>query len=361
MGDNSNILDSTNGTIVFQFFQRSRPTFINLKRSRPFNDIFFRLLFELDNQGRSPHDVHLYINSVDITEALREEIIGILEEDANDFIRESYKNALERHILMYGQTNESIEQMKARARELIAQPLTCQFTERIGDSAHGWSGHLGLVNFLYREVGFPEISLLSVVARHNNGNRPVIDLQAQDILTLTFTHGLVGTLDPLPRGQLSFEIVLDRVNPLLARLVAAEKRISELNEVAGDLLQRITSLTGAIQRTDSRVATIANELSSTSRELHEFVELSNTKQKELDIYIQRTDNRVTSIANELSSTSRELHELVELSNTKHKEMDLSVSNIKEELKKRENKIIMKAQDGRETIHIDGEKGDIRLI
>jgi len=322
MVENTNILDATSGSITFHYFQRSRPTYINLGRSRPFNDILLRLLLEFDSQGRSPHDVHLYINDVDITRALREVFMSVLEQDANGSIRKSYKDALDRHILAYGETNESIEEMKARARELLAQPLKSQFTERIGDFQHGWSGHLGLVNFLYRDVDFPEISLSSVVARHNENNGPVIELQTLDILTINFSHGLVGTLDPLPRGQLSFELVLDRVNPLLARLVAAEKRITELNEVARDLLQRITSLTSSVEKTDSRVSTIAKELSSTSQELHAFVDISKSK---------------------------------------HNELDAGVNSIKEELKKRENRIIMKAQDGRETIHIDGDKGDIRLI
>ena len=197
--------------------------------------------------GVSCNNVHFYIDGIDFTEPLLENLrINITKEDPKQ-IKDQYAFALNKWIELedkmgaaYG--NSDLQKEKDIVDKLLSTVPLSSTISQLGEVAldkYGWGGNLHIFNFLYKEIDIAPVSLQTIIQNYN-ANHPADKIEPGKIKRLTLSHGpcrLYSTVwnpSNIPAGSLHclFEI---RVHDTL------EDRVKELEEQFESMKNDITT------------------------------------------------------------------------------------------------------------------------
>lgn len=218
--------------------------------------------------GTGCEDVHFYVDSIDFTPLLVEDLGRKLDSLDQDLLLRQYKLALdgwlelEKRMGAYPEPDLAKEQ-RAADRLLSIRPLSKNL-EQLGHHTAGWSGNLHIFNFLYTFIPLPPVSLNALIERYN-ATAPA-PLRPQTLRTATFSSGPCRLYnhnwdpkDPA-RGSLAYLIEGHYHDPLEDRVKALEEKLEKLQRKLTNQLDAITAMVGTagpIQKKLSEVKTIA--------------------------------------------------------------------------------------------------------
>jgi len=225
------------------------------------------------------NDLHLYLGTNDLTEALLRVLRRQIDSGDQESRRGEYLGAIDRVAPLWAKLyayQRNIAADEAAARQLAAaQPLS-KALSRLGASAPGSGGPLGIYCFLYTEVKLPPIRLVDVLAEHNslhNTSLAIGALRTSDLIfspgpdilmppQSTTTDALYGALD------LSLELRYhnpndDAISELAGRVTTLERQVNtlakEINKRLGEIRKEISPI-GPIQKTQQEATLKLNEL-----------------------------------------------------------------------------------------------------
>lgn len=261
----NNNIDTFTGNIIFSAYMKDVFVRLNFLDSDNIIEIFLQLTGRYDDQGRGIEDLNVYLNKLDITREIREEISQELDgRNATQYISQ-YKECLNNHYYYYPKINETLSEMKARGNELLNSPLSKQFTSKLGDFNHGWSGHLGIFNFIYREINFPSISINRVLNLYNARNATNFSLKDLKPITFTFSSGPLFNSNSFGKGCLYFSINKIIENPIV-------HSVKELNAQVDSLTDDLKEMSNTIQTLQQQ----ATDLAKQNTKLEKWKESMNT-------------------------------------------------------------------------------------
>jgi hypothetical protein len=216
------------------------------------------------------NDIRLYANDYDITEHYAAALRDIINSWDQTTATLAYRRALDRWLKFAGKLGAAygapdLAAEKKRASELVATKPLSSLIAKLGDTNHGWSGHLHILNFIH-QFGLPyAISLTDVVHRFSAATGTPISVL--DVTQLTVSSGRSPTLDSAydlsvdkGRGAVSLHFELRYHDTLEDELAELRRQFEALRDRIDQRLDAIVlalSPGGQIQR---RLTTVEQQV-----------------------------------------------------------------------------------------------------
>lgn len=186
-------------------------------------------------------DLRFYINNVDYSKHLINEIISLLEREDLTVVKDQYLSGGSKWI-NYLKIFSSSFQINVLNEEKLLKNFVdnLNFKEQfqtIGNFKHGFGGNLNIVNFLYKDINLEPISLLNVINRKRleEGLVKLEDLKSYG-LSIYITQGPTLNLGEhapetfQPRGRLHLTLESVYFNPIEPLIVEVLDRLKEAQE-----------------------------------------------------------------------------------------------------------------------------------
>jgi hypothetical protein len=251
--------------------------------------------------GAGADNVRLYCDGIDFTPSYLAELQAVVDSWDQDLAEDAYRDALKRWLRFavalgtdgYG---SDVQAEVAHATQLAAKRPLSSLVTKIGDTHHGWSGHLHLINFI-DQFGLPiGVSLAKVLTRHNaGGGTPIRTL---DIKCLTVSSGRSATWDTqfdpavdLARGAVSLRFELRYHDPLEDEVNELKRQLGELRDVIDkrlELILQAVSPGGQIQR---RLTGVEQQV----RQAHALSEKATRDLSSQDAHLSALENTLREI------------------------------------------------------------------
>lgn len=227
-------------------------------------DIFLSLVTKAgpNFSGAGAHNVHLYIDGHDLTNAFIAELQGVISSWDQNAASQAYRAAMDRWLTYADALGDAgygapVAPEHARAATLAATTPISSLVTQIGNTNHGWSGHLHFLNFI-DQLGFPYAVSLGAVLRRYNASSGQPPLTAITVRELTVSSGRSPTFDPafdpvndLPQGAVLMRFEIFYHDPLEDEVKALREQFEQLRDRIDQQLAIITqavSSGGPIQR-----------------------------------------------------------------------------------------------------------------
>lgn len=232
------------GTIDFNSFLREYAPILPTADAEDVQDILLQCYAQptvipvpLDQSLVGMEDLRLYIRGVSCTAALINEIARSLAAIDAGQLRAQYRAGAE-PFLRYVEQQADDFTFKADTtyfQNFVKTDLAASFT-KLGDRTFGRAGTLHLLNFIYRYISVPPVSLQRVfsaaLAAAGKPEQPLAGIKSSDIL---FSQGPPPSLEPFskdfwPRGRLVYSLELIYRNPLADLLKEISAKVTVLRQ-----------------------------------------------------------------------------------------------------------------------------------
>ena len=187
------------------------------------------------------------------------------------------------------------------------------------------AGHLGIVNFLFREIDIPSISIAKILTAYNAENSTDHSLSSLTPVKIAFSSGPLFNSNSVGNGCLWFTIQKQTVNPLAnyvkeldARISTLEEKVNGISVTIEQIKQQVSDIITDIHEKQQRIAELENWRSSASMDIVSIKDI-----------LDQTEERVE----RLEEWKARMHTSISLHNS----------------------------GGEQTIRLDGEAGDILLL
>jgi hypothetical protein len=230
--------------------------------------------------GTGCEDVHVYLNDVDFTELIVDDLRRKLDAWDQEALARAYERGLNAWLKLeaalgaaYG-TQDLAAERAAAAALLAVRPLSKNL-DHLGYHTAGWSGNLHIFNFLYNLIPLSPISLNELIERHNaQAGAAQIDRGQIDFATFScgpcrFYAANWSPSNPVPRGSLSVLIESHHHDPLEDRVVELERKVAALQQLVQDefdWLRDVLGTNGDIQRRLSQLKKLTDDVSREVRD-----------------------------------------------------------------------------------------------
>jgi hypothetical protein len=230
--------------------------------------------------GTGCEQVHVYLNEIDFTDLIIEDLRRKLDAYDQDLLLRLYQRALDSWLRLeealgaaYGQPDIESER-RAAASLLAVRPISANL-DHLGYHTAGWSGNLHIFNFLYNLIPLPSISLNELIALHNS-QPGAVQIERGTVNSATFSCGPCRLFSnawrpdsPLPRGSLSVLIESHHHDPLEDRVTELERKVVLLQKLVQDefeWLRDVLGTAGDIQKRLSQIKKLTDDVSREARD-----------------------------------------------------------------------------------------------
>lgn len=183
-------------------------------------------------------DFRLYINELNVTEALKQQLNLLASAIPPALIRQLYLKGVDRYLQYanaFSPTYDSGVADLAFAQQYAALNDWDRKFDTLGSRQIGWSGNLHPLSYIYRFIPIRPISLSEVWTTYRNGNATLPEkLGDIENLKITFSEGgapAYEVFDPKsfwPSGRLVYQLEMAYRNPLEPALKQIASRLRHL-------------------------------------------------------------------------------------------------------------------------------------
>jgi hypothetical protein len=229
-------------------------------------------------------DYRFYINKLDITTAVKQVIQNKIALIPQSVLKQQYLEGVHSYFQLLKALDVFNNETKSdpETAQLIANTKDWpgQFST-LGDRQKGWSGNLHPLNFLYRFIKMPPLSLREIWstyrAKPENSSLPV-DFTLLPIDSITITEGPWAFLENydattfIPGGRLVFQMKIIYENPLKEPLNRILKSLNTLKEETDRIrLYYLEPSLASIEQTGQDVTHMEKSINERLRQLTDTV------------------------------------------------------------------------------------------
>ncbi len=277
----ADLIRMSQGDIDFNSLNREKHVFLDETSLRNVRDIELRLLggptvdpLQTGQQFTGLSDLRFYLNGVDYTQHLRDQLAEQLSSIDPVLVAQGYRSGFRAYSNLAERLQIEVDQ-RASDQEYVDQVLANgdwpTVLRSLGSRRDGgWSGNAHIFNYLYSSIPIRPLSLLSMLKAEND--LPDFSSWYQSIehdqLTLTFSSGPAPTFEEIdaafwPGGRVSYFISVIARNPLEARLKELRSKVDMLITMTEALrLQYLDPLKRDVEKLQGEVEGSAAALSS---------------------------------------------------------------------------------------------------
>jgi len=184
-------------------------------------------------------DIRFYVNKVDLSKQVKAELTLLLKQADGEKLRNQYREGVNQYLKYIKPftsiINLDIDRERAILDSILKKDVT-SWMEKLGDRKMGWSGNLHVINYIYKTIDLPPLSLNSILTRYSADKSKAISLQQLDSITYTFSEGpasFTGTVNAGPivlRGRLNFSLEVYFENPVYEELLIIKRSIEAISK-----------------------------------------------------------------------------------------------------------------------------------
>jgi hypothetical protein len=212
--------------------------------------------------GYSPHNVRMYLNSVDVTEQLKDQLKKLLDlANVNGVAHKAYEDALRLWGILMSKAGG--EAAGDPAKLLSVKPMSL-LLDQLGDRSV-----YHIFCSLYDPIAMQPVSLNTIIESNPECAKQGVALDMQGPLYITFSSGPCRLFDSnwdprdiperniwgVPRGGISYSLTFNYRNPLDEHLITIEELIRNLillvdpgSELRGTLNDALTGIDEILTR-----------------------------------------------------------------------------------------------------------------
>lgn len=218
----------------------------------------------------SVSDIHVYVNGNDLTQSVVREIKKRIGQADQGQVQAQYHAALSNWLEMERKLDGAYPADYAQEREVahrLSQMNPSEWVMKLGDHSTGWGGCFHIINFLYKEVSIPPMSLTSILADHSLTEGVQLDLNSIAPISITFSSGPCRLfmphaannwhpIDSRASGTLKYQIEMSYYTPIQDQLNVVAESVSStgtLSESIANIKKTLQSLYDRVDRCESNI------------------------------------------------------------------------------------------------------------